>query len=235
MKLEKTKNYMLKSIVALLGLFSLLTMCFPLVSALNIISVNGFDFLAFNKGLIGPGFEGLETGCGICSILLLFFAIMAIVLVVFNFMSANKTKIYDIIVIAVSLFITIIYFIEGFILKSALVKEMSSQYGSTYGAFLKTTCFVPFIICVVLMIAYIVVAEIFNRQIANQKTKKVVETNEAKQDSKNEENLQKEKNKTEVNNEEDKIALVLKYKELLDANIISQEDFDAKKKQILGL
>lgn len=53
--------------------------------------------------------------------------------------------------------------------------------------------------------------------------------------------FQKERQKTttesevQVNNEEELIAKIKKYKELLDDGVITQEEFAAKKKQLLGL
>ena len=35
--------------------------------------------------------------------------------------------------------------------------------------------------------------------------------------------------------ESSKVAAIKEYKELMDAGIISQEEFEAKKKQLLGL
>ena len=40
---------------------------------------------------------------------------------------------------------------------------------------------------------------------------------------------------TEKNNLDEQISTLKKFKELLDSGILTQEEFDAKKKEILGL
>ena len=51
----------------------------------------------------------------------------------------------------------------------------------------------------------------------------------------NETNSNVQKNNSAYTQTNDDIAELTKYKELLDKGIITQEEFDAKKKQVLGL
>jgi len=48
--------------------------------------------------------------------------------------------------------------------------------------------------------------------------------------------LERQKGKTTIVSEKsDSVDEIKKYKELLDSGIITQEEFDAKKKELLGL
>lgn len=46
---------------------------------------------------------------------------------------------------------------------------------------------------------------------------------------------EEEKRKAETMDESSKVSAIKEYKELMDAGIISHEEFEAKKKQLLGL
>lgn len=235
MKLKKIEIYIQKGIVALLALFSLLTLCFCLLRVDHgngtLYSENGFNFFAFESFFISGSYDWANKIIGSFSIIMTLFSVVAIILAICNFISFKKVKVYEVIIIAISLFNTIIYFIEGFVFKSVFIETWGIGAESMY---IKTSCYIPFIICAVLFIAYIVVGIIFDKIIKTQPEKDTTIEQEEKIENKKEEKQEIE-TKTQNYDEESKIALLTKYKELLDAGVITQEEFDIKKKEILGL
>lgn len=245
MKYEKIKNYVLKGIVAVLAILSLLTLCFSLLrvdygSVLH--SENGFDFLAFKSYFIDGSYDWAVKVIGAFSILFLVCAIFAIVLTVINFLTMKKTNLYNITIIVIAMFNTAFYLIEGLVFKSVFIETWGIGAESM---FIKTSCYIPFIICAILVFAYIIVAVAFNR-VAQQNKPIKEQSNEIQiqereeqpiqaQTQKNENIASSNQTKADYGDEESKIALVTKYKELLDNGVLSQEEFDTKKKQILGL
>ena len=69
-------------------------------------------------------------------------------------------------------------------------------------------------------------------EVKNAEFKKKQEEERRQAEQKKQEEAKKQ---AEIMDESSKVAAIKEYKELMDAGIISQEEFDAKKKQLLGL
>jgi len=233
MKLKKVKYYIQKGIIAILAIFSLLTLCFSLLRVEYVsptLNENGFDFMSFSSVLIPENSHWAIELIGAFSILITVFAILAIILAVCNFLSLQNTKIYDIVIISIAIFNTLIYLIEGIVFKKIFI----DSYGiSDATKIIKTSSFVPFIICAVLIITYIVLGVIFTRLINTQDDS--IDNDKGEQISKPQEESNSSEKEASMNDEETKIELITKYKKLFDDGILSQEEFETKKKQILGL
>ena len=67
------------------------------------------------------------------------------------------------------------------------------------------------------------------------KSKHEVQAAELKKKQEEEKRKEEQKKQAETMDESSKVAAIKEYKELMDAGIISQEEFEAKKKQLLGL
>ena len=106
-----------------------------------------------------------------------------------------------------------VYALEGIIIKFVCNSELPS-YVSEY---IDSSSFVPLIIGIALVIGY------------NLSLKYLPDSNlslgEALASS----------DSSAKSNEVDRMEAISKYKELLDSGAITQEEFDAKKKQLLGL
>ncbi|MBR1974547.1 MAG: SHOCT domain-containing protein [Clostridia bacterium] len=120
--------------------------------------------------------------------------------------NAEKMLLIEKILVVTNVILTLIYMINGFNAKQT-IEEQSSYYQVT------TSAMIPFIIVVVLATAYFAVTffvkENFSLSSLKQKTAKTSEMTTA-----------------------DELA---KYKNLLDEGAITQDEYDAKKKELLGL
>ena len=120
--------------------------------------------------------------------------------------NAEKMLLIEKILVVTNVILTLIYMINGFNAKQT-IEEQSSYYQVT------TSAMIPFIIVVVLAAAYFAVTffvkENFSLSSLKQKTAKTSEMTTA-----------------------DELA---KYKNLLDEGAITQDEYDAKKKELLGL
>lgn len=209
---EKILFYARKTIVFFIAIVSLLTLCFTYLktteTSINgtvIETANGFDCTPFGKVFI-EGEVGIFAGIFL-SILII--SICLIFISIINFFVKNDK--IDNTIIILALIIAISYMSLGIAtVKSILIfyKDVTNINYHVY-----TASFVPFIIQGVLTVVYMLFlllsGNVFNKK-SNAGYNRTVSTTSYIDDLK-------------------------QLKELFDAEVINQEEFDAKKKEILGL
>ena len=213
-----TKNYIKKGIILATALMALLTLCFTLLKFDfgygEPIVESGFTMLSFESKFIDKSHWGGAI-LGVFSILELITAIACIGLALWNFSKTNKFTFINVAVIGGTLFNVVFYMIEGLIFKSMVL----DSYSTAMEEYFTTACFVPLILVAVLVCGYIAVEKFIPVS-----SDVVVETKSEGKAS-----------KVNLDNELTTAESLKKYKELLDAGVITQEEFETKKKQILGL
>ena len=205
---EKVLFYARKFVIFIIAVMSLLTLCFTFieVSGEEIITYEGFKMLPFNNSSLAFSASMIIVGAVILVLFIL--SLMLILTSILNiFIKGNKI---DLIVITIALLSAIIYMSLAVTFVSFTIKSLANAT-ATYHVF--TAAYVPLIIQAVLTCAYCIFL-FFENRLANPtafvKKKKSASTTSYIEDLK-------------------------QLKELFDAQIINQEEFDAKKKEILGL
>lgn len=221
MQKKKIKEYVLGGIALFIALFTLIGMAFNLTQMQNFKEYekdsryryheNGFTMLGFKSDLIGEGYDWANALLGVFNLFHLLACIVAIGLVVLSFLACkNKKKVFNIVAIAIGIFFSLLYLIEGAVFSSMLKDEYRVKFD--------TVSFVPFIIVAVFAIAYIAVAKLWVIN-ENEETKEVrgaVPTVTAEPAEK----------KIDV-------VQIKQLKELLDMGAITQEEYDEQKREIL--
>lgn len=223
MQKKKIKEYVLGGIALFIALFTLIGMAFNLTQIQNFKDYekhsryryheNGFTMLGFKSDLIGEGndYEWANALLGVFNLLHLLACIVAIGLVVLSFLACkNKKKVFNIVAIAIGIFFSLLYLIEGAVFSSVL----KDKYGETFD----TVSFVPFIIVAIFAIAYIAVAKLWVIN-ENEETKEVrgaVPT------------VTGEPAEKKID-----VVQIKQLKELLDMGAITQEEYDEQKREIL--
>ena len=224
---EKLSKWLKKGIVAALALMSLLTLCFSLIKVdlPYYPSENGFDMLSFESDYISGDYKWGATMLGVCSVLELVFACIAICLSIFNFVKTKESKAINTGIVGGAIAVAVLYLVEGIVFKAVLGSTVSGLK-----EYLSTVAFVPMIIIGVFVVAYFLVAPIVgasslgNENVENgeaivvkkEKVSSVVRSNQQTVEAQSIENLKK-------------------YKDLLDMGVITQEEFEAKKKELLNI
>ena len=207
-----TKQILLSSIALIIALFNLLTLLFTIVkmqvSAFGTqaeTSVNGFSVIAEYPAAI----ENIGGWLSVYSILHLIASLIILAILCSGFFKMEwidfATSIKTTNIICCVM--SLVYMING-ISASAEAKSIGQGfYKITSGAF------VPFILIAILIIAFFAVKYLMEDNFAFN-LPRTVETKA---------------------NVEDVASELEKYKALLDKNIITEEEFEAKRKQLLGL
>ncbi len=221
MQKKKIKEYLLGGIALFIVLFTLIGMAFNLTQMKNYREYeksvpytyhdNGFNLLDFDSDLVGREYDWVPKLLGAFSLIQLLACIAATVLVVLSFIAAKKRKnILNAIAVIIGAFFSLLYMIEGVTYTAVFNDEIGGKY-------FETLSFVPLIIVVVAVVAYILVAKLF-----------VVEA-ESGVNSK-----QETSNTAETYVKKVDVVQIKQLKELLDMGAITQEEYDEKKKEILN-
>lgn len=144
---------------------------------------------------------------------------------IYNFL-CNQKEIINRIIFIVGLFSMFSYALEGIIYKNIFCYGMDIE--TKYFA---TASFIPFIIGAVMVIAYYLCLKFLPKNIGVYRNNIGVYRNNEKEAG----NTVNESSTTDLSSEVSKIELLTKYKELNSQGILSDEEFDAKKKQLLNL
>ena len=206
-------------------------------------SENGFSFLGFDSALLDIG-ENYKSFVSLVAILV-YMQILFSVIYLF-YLLASITKIlnsneknssipftFNLLCIMFSL----MYMVIGFVSKNIIIKNLEESGGAGIGSIassiVKTQAFIPVILNMVLLILFFVCPAILesNFTLKNIDTSNSTVSNSTEDVTNNVEPLKKVQSLTDV----EKIALLSKYHELVQNSILSQEDFERKKKEILGL
>ena len=224
---KQTKSLIKKLILLILAVMTPLTLFFPLIKASDdtaTLSYNGFSFLDFAY-FKGGGISDFATFAGISTIFQLLFSFISIIIAIRLFASTTqRTKGAGIITFA--LIVSILYFIEGIILRQTMISKLilNETYIEQY---IKTMCYIPLIIQVVLSIFYYIILNYATVIEVDDKNSTATKTTITPIIPPNTTTITKKE--SDLN----KIELLKKYKELLDSGIITQEEFDEKKEKLL--
>ncbi|MBQ7236580.1 MAG: SHOCT domain-containing protein [Clostridia bacterium] len=208
-----TNTVIQKVIVMIMAILSLLTLTFTLCKsglAFTMYVENGFTFLAFKSILISSYFSWAIYLIGAFSILFLLVSLILITLSIFNFFIKKR---FNLIIIVASIVIAVLYMIIGIV----FVIVCNVTYGYDY--YFRTFAYIPLILQIILLVAYIICGKIktFSKEITQDKTQNNVSVSAILSRAMVEEQ--------QIN----------KYKEMLDNGIITEEEYNEKKRKILGL
>lgn len=235
--MNKVISIVKNSIAAFLGLWTIIMLSFSLVCAsiprhqqnlpdylLKNFNNSGFSFMGFSSFLLEDGnWDWAIILLGMFSIMFLLVGIAGIMLSVlhmFNIIKTSKSITNFVIIEIVCMFL---YMVFGIVI-TAIANSVSTYYFDYESGF-KTVAFVPLIIGTIFTVAYFIAPQAINKFM-------IASTND---------NLQKTQTPNKIHNTNTKIANIditvelKKYKELLDSDIITKEDFDKKKAQLLDL
>lgn len=211
-------------LLCVLGLMTVLSLLFnvnvltcPILGDKVIESENGFDLLSFESIFIIDKADWQETIVGVFSLLPLIVGIGVIVVGVVSFFMKDErvAKKWQNGFAILGLVFVGLYMIMGIVFNIVYSEGiyLDSEGGLDEDLFSATTyTYIPFIIMSVLFVAYHVVpSKLF----------------------KNDEIVEGVKSTGSVKSQSSKLELLRDYKKALDEGIISQEEFDEKKKELL--
>ena len=209
------------SILALFALICVLMLCFSTMYASKEVSQtlypdadNDFVWMSFESNIAyGKDWESFAVLLGVISIFQLIYGIVAVILVVVNFLTHKSAK-KNTGIIIVGFVSMLLYAIEGIVYEKVYCDIM--DYKSKY---FSTAAYIPLIIGIVLVIGFVLIEKYWVEKQSD--TDNVIVTKASRIVS--------------PKDESDIINNLSQYKDLLDNGIISQEEFDAKKKQLLDL
>ena len=180
---------------------------------------NGFKWMSFKSNMLGGStWDVAKVPIAILSIAQLVFGLSAVATVVSNFVS-NKDDSNKKIIIAGLVSLTL-YALEGIIVRSVYVDEMKML-----DDYILTASYIPLIIGVILLVAYCAVIKYMPEEISAETSSGTIPATVTA-------NV---KNAPIALSESEKIESLAKYRNLLEQGVITQEEFDAKKKQLLDL
>ncbi len=212
---EKVLFYARKFVIFIIAVMSLLTLCFTFIGvevnspygSVSKIALTGFDFITKPIQNLQPH---LSYNITIYDPIFVFILISAIFLILFSVINVFiKNNQLDLIIIVTSLCLGVAY------LSVAIHKiDIVCSSFSNRDVFITTTAtYIPLILQTLLVGVYYAVSIFVKKGLSftmNVKEKKIVSNNSYVDDIK-------------------------RLKDLLDMGAINQEEFDAKKKEILGL
>ena len=181
---------------------------------------NGFIWLTFDSNMLsGRTWDVAKIPIGIISIGQLILGLVAVGTVAYNFVKKHDSSNKNIIIGGFASMT--LYALEGIIVRAVYINEAGS-FGSVVSDYLSTVSFIPLIIGVVTIVGYFVIDKYMpeNSEI-NEDSIQTTASSTAKA--------------TPTISECERIESLTKYNDLLTKGIITQEEFDAKKKQLLGL
>lgn len=231
-----------------IGLLTLLALCFPLqqvtIGGLLTFQENAFDMFDFNSIFMSADFEWGSTVLGVIGIVQLVVSIILIIVSILNFINKRDSLVSKVI-IGICIFFCLVYLIEG-----PLLNALYNKYGTYidgYGVIsgevvsVTTLSYLPFILAVIFLVAYLCIDKyvVSGGAVSENDSIKITKKQDLNADTiSNQNNGKIDKNDEEgkeiIPNEDNDIVSQLKtYKELLDSGILTQEEFDKLKKEIL--
>lgn len=172
---------------------------------------NGFRLLSFSTTFLAR--QGFAVFSGIINTLILVGGTASIILLILSFLGKGRPY-FQIIVIIIAMTAGVLYLMEGCVFVS-LSKDDLMQIGYiSYAKNLYTASYFPLIIQSVLLIGYLICNKCI-RDIPFSERKKEIVTSD------------------EFRTMTERVTLLKQYKELLDDGVITQEEYDAKKKELL--
>ena len=219
MTITSNKRLVSYACLAAFAVLLVLTLLFTTVGFTEggIDSDNGFTWLTFETNFM-EGSDTWEYGgvaLGIISIAQLIIGLAALAIVANAYMkgkAASEVKIFGL-----GFTSLILYTIEGI----AVMLIFGGEVGSYLSDYLTTYAYIPLIIGIVLTVAYTMI----QKKMPGEESAKEAKTATPAAASK----------ATPELTEEERIEALAKYKDLLEKGILTQEEFDAKKNQLLGL
>lgn len=234
MSKQKIFSLIKSGIIALLAFMSLMTLSFSLITISSgsvFYSDTGFSMLDFESQLITYDYEFGAVLLGLMSLTMLLASLAAMGLSVFNFILKDHKIMFDIIVLIITGVIAVTYMFMGIIYVAVFVES----YGTSLYAKVTTACYVPLILDLLIFGGYIAADKVFATIIKNDQERAQVAPVQATPVQQVVATTAPVQPIEKVENKQDNIELLKKYKELLDDEIITKEEFDAKKKQLLDL
>ena len=206
------KQVIMLMISAIISLLNILALFFTLakidlsfLGTTKTVTINGFSIMESYPEFLEESGGWLST----FSIIYLLISLSIIAILVFCFLKKSIDTFFNTAVKTnlISLGLSFIYLINGTSVVSK-AKETIEEFGNVSSA-----SYIPFILILVLVIAYI---------ISDKYLDKLLDTNTV---------FSTQKKANSASNADE----LIKYKDLLDKGIITQEEFDAKKKQLFDL
>ncbi|MBQ3492525.1 MAG: SHOCT domain-containing protein [Clostridia bacterium] len=236
---EKIFYWVKRSILFIIALMSLLSLCFVILkykeegvlyfkdTGFSVLNFKSSAFVFLNQLGSNNVYDGIHIFLGIFSILQLVYSISAILVVLYTLIKKSNNKLQLYIIIG-ALFFALANMIVGIILRVVWLNEFPNAQRDALSLYLKTTSFVPLIIQGCLLITYLVInyLEKQDKVLKNSNIEDAYAHNQQMVIKVFDKQPEKEASVSEE---------ILKLKELLDAGVITQEEFDFKKKQLLGI
>ncbi len=232
MKIDKEKNFIQIALTFIIGVICLTALAFYLqkVSINNIgdsIEIgkeNGFNLIDFSSDFMASNYSWGAILLGVLCLLQLLVSIITIILSVSSIFIFSKktTNTINNTCFYFCLFFLTLYMIEGFVFNKiysdsgyyykgfnleSLVNELSVSVS------VNTLSYIPFILGIVVFIVYVLFIHLRKKQ-------KFSTSNN--------------NNKVVIENDIEILETLKKYKELLDLNIITKEEFDERKNKLLN-
>ncbi len=207
------------------GVFVLISLLFPLVSyKVNVfgynygsVSENAYQFLRFYSVIVNK--DWIIALIGSFTIMIITFSVLLIILNICSIFKFTDKKILSFITIAVCFLFEIVYMLAGVIIVS--------KYKSNY----TTTSFIGLIVMFFIALVYIILVLVLkNIEKKQKRTEDILSDNNLNKKELFVDNYNVDNNES---NDERVIALLNKYKSLLDNGVITQEEFNEKKQTLL--
>ena len=180
---------------------------------------NGFKWMTFDSNMLyGDQWDTAKVPIALLSIAQLVFGLCAIAIVAYNFVS-KKDDANNKIIIGGLASMTL-YALEGIIVRSVYISGVSEKWTKH----ISTASYIPLIIGAILLAGYFAVLKYMPEDASTEFFPKTI-TSTASTPKKMPSKL----------SENERIESLVKYKNLLEQGIITQEEFDTKKKELLGL
>ena len=226
-------------LILVLALFAVLTLTFSAVY----IDIDGYNLVDPDNGFVWMGFDTnfldltlekavydiLKPVLGIISIAQLIFGIAAIGMTVAAFLNPQRENLLRKVKNG-TLASMIVYAVEGIVVRALVVERAGGD-----SDYVKTAAFIPLIIGIVLLVAIHFVPKFLpDTSIARNFVKPAADTATATAATTTN-NQPAPQADASLANEETSMNLLKNYKDMLDAGVITQEEYDAKKKQLLNL
>lgn len=236
MKIKINKKFFQNAIVGLAILFCFIGLCFPMFywsphEGTKFV-YNGFTILSLNETESGLGWYKAE-----CVLQIVFSGLMLVAfiasLVLPRFLSIEEKRVSSVRlgIVVLCAFFALLYMIDGFAFCHDFNKDMR-ELGSSIRAY--SFGVIPFIFELLFLGGYILLNWFVDIPTLYEVD---VPLTSASHSSRNEREAEASSSQpsgsSALDDQEKKIALLKQYKELLDSGVVTQEEFDAKKTELL--
>lgn len=177
----------------------------------NLDAQNGFILLSFSKTFLAN--QAYSGFFGIINTLMLVGGITSIILVILSFLGKGRSY-FQLIVIIIAMTAGVLYLMEGCVIVSLPKEDFLKISYAIYAQNLYTASYFPLIIQSALLIAYLICNKCIRDIPFSERKKEIVASNEFRTMT-------------------ERVTLLKQYKELFDGGVITQEEFEAKKKELL--